>query len=101
MAEKQLSKRALEIAEILSIMRTEGGRNFMYRILNMTGIDADMYSPDTHEHAKNAGLRQAGLWLRNELMEATPGEYLLMMKEKLNVQRTSGSTSNNDDDTDS
>lgn len=75
--------RKVEIVEIAVIMSTEGGRNFISRILDQCGTFSDTYDKDTHEHAKNAGRRQIGLWLQNELLEAAPLEYQLLLKERM------------------
>lgn len=76
--------RKIEIANIAAIMSTKGGREFINRVLNQCGVFSDGFSPDTHEHAKNAGRRQIGLWLTNELKEAAPGEYLILIREHIN-----------------
>jgi len=74
--------RKIEIADINVIMSTKGGRNFICRVLDQCGVFSDSFDPDTHQHAKNAGRRQVGLWLIGELEEATPGEYLTLLKER-------------------
>lgn len=74
-------ERDIEIAEILGIMRSTGGRKTMYRILQFTGVDIDTFSADTHEHAKNAGMREVGIWLRDELKSVDYDLYMMMMKE--------------------
>lgn len=74
--------RRIEIAEIAVIMSTRGGRKFVNRILNQSGVFSDTFDSDTHVHAKNAGRRQLGLWLIRELQEATPGELITLMRER-------------------
>lgn len=76
--------RKIEIADISVIMSTKGGRKFINRVLDQCGVFSDTFDSDTHEHAKNAGRRQIGLWLTNELKEAAPGEFITLMKERLN-----------------
>ena len=75
-------ERKIEIAELSVIMSTKGGRNFISRIIDRCGLFSDIYSTDTHEHARLAGRRQIGLWLLNEIKESTPGEYITLMKER-------------------
>ena len=74
-------KREIEIVEISQVMSTKSGRNVITRLLEMTGIDENTFSENTHLHAQNAGRREMGLWLRDELKEACFSEYLLMLKE--------------------
>lgn len=77
-------ERKIEIADISVIMSTKGGRKFVNRILDQCGVFSDIFNSDTHEHAKNAGRRQVGLWLMSEIQEASPGEYVTLMRERLN-----------------
>ena len=74
-------KREIEIVEISQVMSTKSGRNVITRFLGMTGIDENTFNKDTHLHAQNAGRREVGLWLRDELKESCFSEYLLMLKE--------------------
>jgi len=76
--------REIEIVDISVIMSTKGGRKFINRVLNQCGVFSDTFDSDTHEHAKNAGRRQIGLWLMNEIQEASPREYTTLLKERLN-----------------
>jgi hypothetical protein len=74
--------RNIEIADISVIMSTKGGRKFIRRVLDYSGVFCDTFDSDTHEHAKNAGRRQVGLWLINEIKEAAPDEYITLIKER-------------------
>lgn len=74
--------RAIEIADISVIMSTRGGRKFMNRLMNQCGVFNDTFETDTHDHARNAGRRQIGLWLVREIQEASPGEYITLLKER-------------------
>lgn len=84
MSDNQTSERKVEIAEVHNIMSNTSGRHTIYRILEFSGIDDDMFDPDSHKHAKNAGRREVGLWLRDELKTACFSEYLMMLKENIN-----------------
>ena len=79
------TQRELEIAEIAAIMRTASGRNLMFRILNESGVESDTFDSDPIIHARNAGRRLIGLWLKRELKAAALSEYQLMMKENMNA----------------
>ena len=75
------NEREIEVAEITQVMSSQSGRNVMHRLLRTTGVDEDMFNPDTHEHARNAGRRGVGLELRDELKEACIDHYFKMLKE--------------------
>ena len=79
MSEKK--DRAIEIAEIAQVMSSDSGRNVMFRVLHSTGVDNDTFSSDTHEHARNAGRREVGLQLRDELKAAGLDNYFRMIKD--------------------
>jgi len=63
-------------------MSTEGGRGFVSRILDSTGVFNSTFDIDTHKHAYNAGKRQVGLTLVKELEQACPDKYLTLLDER-------------------
>jgi hypothetical protein len=73
--------RTVEVAEIAAIMRTEGGRNFVLRLLEKTGYFGDTFDSDPIKHAYNAGRRSIGLNLVRELSDSANGEFKTMLKE--------------------
>lgn len=73
----------IEVSEIRSIMTTEAGRNFMWRLLQRTGVRIDTFNPDAMVNAHRCGERSIGIWLQNELQDAAPGSYMTMIKENL------------------
>lgn len=73
--------RELEIDAIRVIMSSEGGRGFLNRLLQETGLDRSSFDNDPITHARNAGQRSVGVWLRDELIEADLDLYLRMIKE--------------------
>ena len=75
-------QRNIEIAEITVMMSTEGGRKFVSRILESTGVFVSSFDLDTHRHAYNAGKRQVGLSLIAELQQACPDKYLQLLEER-------------------
>ncbi len=68
--------------DIDAIMATEGGRKVMYTLLEYTGVFRSTFDKDTHQHAFNAGKRQVGLYLVDELKEAAPDKFNRMMEEQ-------------------
>jgi len=85
MSKDETDERKIEIAEVHALMSNRSGRHTFYRILQISGVDDDMFDPDPHIHAKNAGRREVGLWLIEELKIACLSEYLMMIKENTNV----------------
>lgn len=73
--------RKIELADILGIMRQEAGRAVMYRVLQATGLHADVFNLDPCIHAHKAGKRSHGVWLLRELKEAAPDMVNQMFKE--------------------
>lgn len=73
--------RDLQLHSIKNVMKTENGRDFMWRCLQNCCTFDDTFNADPIIHAKNAGLREHGLWLLREIKEAAHDEYLLMLKE--------------------
>lgn len=78
---KQKKSRDLQLHSIKSVMKTENGRDFMWRCLQNCCTFDETFHPDPIVHARNAGFRGHGLWLVRELKEAAPDEYILMLKE--------------------
>ena len=76
--------RESELLEVQNVMATEGGRNFIWRCLQQSGIFSSTFVKDPHVHSMIAGQREHGLWLERELKEAAPSEYLKMIKEHIN-----------------
>jgi hypothetical protein len=70
--------------EIVQVMSSESGRHVMHRILEVAGVDDNTFNADSHLHAKNAGRREVGLWLREEIQKADMNGYLTMLKENKN-----------------
>jgi len=76
--------RGLETLAIQDIMKTKGGRDFMWRLLEQSGVFIDGFDNDPYKHARSAGKRSQGLWLQRELQESANGSYMIMLKENSN-----------------
>ena len=81
MSDNETEQRNIEIAELTQVMKTTSGRNTMNRLLQFSGVDNNTFNKDTHEHARSAGRREVGIWLRDELKMACRDNYFLMLKE--------------------
>lgn len=79
---RNVDPRTLELSDVDFVMSHRAGRNFMARLLEYTGIDTSAFNADGREHARNEGRREAGIWVRNELKEAAPDKFMLMLKEQ-------------------
>lgn len=75
--------RELEKAAIQDIMKTEGGRHFMWRCLEQSCIFMETFNSDPSIHALNAGRRNNGLWIESELKDAAPANYIKMLQEHI------------------
>lgn len=68
-------ERDTELAELRAILKTEGGRKFVWRVLEQCRL----YAPvDT---MVDEGKRRVGLFLLTEVIEAEPSAYITMMQE--------------------
>lgn len=76
-------EREIELHAIDQVMRTENGRDFMWRCLTECGTFDDIFSPDQIVSAHRSGQRRIGLWLVSELKEANSDLYMQMLKEHI------------------
>ena len=74
-------QRNIELAEVQNVLNMSQGRKLLYRILELTRVEYNTFDINPIFHAKNAGKREVGLWLRDELKESSPELYQLMLKE--------------------
>jgi hypothetical protein len=68
---------------ICNIMKTQDGRDFMWRKLCQCRVFENIFSKDTIMHSYNSGLREFGVKLDKELKAASPSDYLKMIKENM------------------
>lgn len=64
------------------MMSTHGGRALLRRTIEYSGAFASTFDIDTHRHAYNAGKRQVGLHLIEQLESACPDKYLQLLEER-------------------
>lgn len=80
--------RILRDADLAGVMSTQGGRRFVWRILDeLSGTLNGSYVSDSHATAFNEGKRAVGLALTLELQRVAPGPYVHMLSEHLASQR--------------
>ena len=81
MSKQEVDPRKIELSDVDQTLSSRAGRSFIFRILEYTSLDIDIFDADTHVHARNSGKRAIGIWLRDELKTASPGNYNQMIRE--------------------
>lgn len=77
---KVKSERERELDDLREILKTRGGRRFIWRLLSASELFAVSEVMNASIYALE-GKRKLGKLLFNDVMEAAPEAYLLMMKE--------------------
>lgn len=73
-------ERQRETLDLQAILDKPGGRKFMWRLLQECGVYRTSFTGNSATFY-NEGKRAVGLFVLNEIMEASPEAYLLMQKE--------------------
>jgi hypothetical protein len=73
-------------ADIESVMSTENGRRFVWRILEYCGVYRDIVG-DQNEMLKQIGNRQTGLYIMGLIDDACGDKLFRMMTESKNVSK--------------
>jgi len=81
MPEDDDKARQLELVELEAVLKSDVGRSVLNRLLSVTGFAADTFDPDAYVSARNAGGRMIGVWLWNEMNEASPEMVIKMLQE--------------------
>lgn len=85
-ADKHLKhRRLIEIEDLKFILKTEQGRRLLYRYLCECGVYRTSFTGNSTTFY-NEGMRNIGLKLLADIEEAMPEAYLLMIKEKGEIQ---------------
>ena len=81
--EKQESKNEItaEMEDIRAVMSTPGGRRYMFKLLERSGLNRVSFTGQSNSTIFNEGGRNQGLQLKSDLRQAAPGSYATMMKE--------------------
>jgi hypothetical protein len=80
LAKKELRGRDRELEDLREIVSTKGGRRFVLRLINASELFSTADVMNAGIYALE-GKRKIGKLLFNDVMEAAPEAYLLMMKE--------------------
>lgn len=79
--EKVKRGRERELNDLRSILSTVQGRRFVWRFLEVCGINKCSFADDPHKTSFLEGQRNVGLRLQADIMDAEPNAYVTMMKE--------------------
>lgn len=75
-------KRETELEELKHILSTPGGRWLIWRILEKCGIYQTITNvSNPYDMAHRAGMRDLGIWVLNEILEADPNSYTNIRNE--------------------
>lgn len=81
---KKDSKANPDTLAVRNMMRTEGGRSYIWNHLQSCGVFENIFNIDPIQHAFNAGLREAGLRLERDIKAYEPLYYIKMIEENNN-----------------
>ncbi len=92
-------KRALELADLRTVMALKEGRRFVWRLLNVkSGILTSSYAQNANDMAFNEGMRNVGLKTIRDIDEACRDMHLLMLRESTEIEGMTALKSNPNDD---
>lgn len=76
------SIRANELEDLKSLLKSETGRRFCWKIMEQAHVFSSSFDRDNqHATAFREGERNMGLMLLADIMEACPDRYLQMQRE--------------------
>lgn len=75
---KQIMEQQLD--DLRSLLDTEWGRRFIWRLLDHCKIHASVFEPNS-KMAYNSGVQDVGHFILGEVMQARPEAYIQMMRE--------------------
>lgn len=68
---------------IQNVMRTEQGRDYIWKLLQLADVFENIFEPDPLQHAYRAGARKIGVLIAEELKQYAPDYYIKMIKENI------------------
>lgn len=79
---KQDLLRENELEDLKSLLKTEVGRRFCWKLISSTHVFSSSFSPDNDRVTSfREGERNIGLMLIADIMEACPDRYIQMQRE--------------------
>ncbi len=90
-------KRKIELSRenyllsLKAILETEGGRNVIWNFLEKSKMFQDPFcGENTNNSAYYMGMQSVGRSMLADILEAEPGAYIEMQKEKMNAENLKG-----------
>jgi hypothetical protein len=81
--------RDIELADMKKIMATREGRRFVWRLLDRAGVFRTSFTGNSTTFF-NEGMRNMGLMVIGDVMAACADQYVVMMNESKEDERTNG-----------
>ena len=75
-----------ELEDLQSVLATESGRRFVWRMLGYCAVFESIWEPNAKIH-HNAGRQDVGHFLMAEIKEADEGAFLTLMQESYARER--------------
>lgn len=93
-AKTEKRTRIQELGDVEWVLQTPSGRRFFWRLMEFCGIfELSHTRGDTHQTAFHEGMRNVGLKMMVDLMEAQPEAYLRMREENFEEADNGGASS--------
>ena len=67
--------------DVIAVMDTAFGRRYVWRLLEEARVFASSYAGQSNQTFFREGQRNMGLYIFNEVLDASPELFLLMQKE--------------------
>jgi hypothetical protein len=80
-------KREHEIEDIKYMLKSPAGRYFLWRFLEYARVFNTISSDNVTRMSIQSGIRDAGLWVFNEIMEAQPDILNIMKQEAIEREK--------------
>lgn len=78
---KEKRNREEELADLTTVLSDPVARRVLWRVVSYCGVFGEVFDDASHRTAFNAGVRNVGLFLVNEITAANETAFFLMMKE--------------------
>jgi hypothetical protein len=86
-SEKLREEKRAEQSDIVQLMHEPFGRRLVHKMLAEARCFHTTFADgDPHKTSFNEGKRSLGLWLLSQVIQQTPEQYALMMKEATDAQ---------------
>lgn len=84
---KHALRRLHEIEDIKFMLKSPAGRYFLWRFLEYARVFHTISNENPHRMAVHSGIRDGGLWVLNEIMDAQPDILSVMKREAIEREK--------------